>query len=58
MELVNVDPFILIALSYVHGNPLIFGALWGVLKIAAKRSKNTDDDKILTMIGNLFGVKF
>jgi len=56
--MINTDPFIALALNYVHVNPLTFAAVWGLLKLLAKKSSNNTDDKILTWLGNLVGIKF
>jgi len=54
----NFDKYIIIFFNYVHSNPITFGGVWGLLKLIAMRSPSTTDDKILTWIGNKFGVKF
>jgi len=54
----NLDKHIIIFFNYVHNNPITFGTLWALLKLRAMQSPTTTDDKILTWIGNKFGVKF
>ena len=54
----NLDKHIIIFFNYIHSNPITFGALWGILKLMAMKSSTNTDDKILTWIGNKFGVKF
>jgi len=56
--LVNIDEYIIIFFNYVHANPITFGALWGLLKLATINSETSVDDSILTWIGSKFGVKF
>ena len=50
----NLDDYLIIAVNYIHSNPLSFGILWGLFKLMAIRSENTIDDKITTMISNWF----
>jgi len=56
--MINPDIYLTAAGSFIKANPLTFGLLWALLKLLAKRSPSTEDDKILTMIGNWIGVKF
>jgi len=56
--MINPDIYIMAVGAFIKANPLTFGLLWALLKLLAKRSPSTEDDRILTMIGNFIKVKF
>ena len=52
--MINIDQFFIVAIDYVHKNPITFTVLSGLfsgwLKILAARHPGIDDDKIRTLI--------
>lgn len=53
--MVSIDPYII---KFVTENPVTIGLGVGVLKVIAKLTPGTADDRILTLIGNMFaGIK-
>ena len=58
MEIYNLDDTVLIAFNYlvdtIRVNPITVAGLLAGLKLIAKKTKSTKDDKIYTMLVNLF----
>lgn len=58
MEIFNFDERVMVILSYVietiRVNPITVAGILASLKMGAKMTKSTKDDKICTMLTNLF----
>lgn len=58
MEIFNFDDTVLVVFNYlvdtIRVNPITVAGLLAGLKLMAKKTKSTKDDKICTMLTNLF----